>query len=94
MPLNYEPTYINDLMLSPSEFSFINTLKSFYSIIKDDSGITISTNNIGDIAQYSFIDFKDLQCPTTYPYKKKGDTLCYNCPNPAMILVNGNSLWT
>lgn len=94
MPLNSDSTYINDLMLSPSEFPYINTQKSFYSIIVDNTGITISTNNIGGIAQYSFIDFKDLQCPTTYPYKKKGDTLCYRCPNPAMILVNGNSLWT
>lgn len=65
MPSNFDFNYVNDLLSSPSEFPYINTQKPFYSIITDNTGITISTNNIGGIAQYSFIDFKDLQCPAT-----------------------------
>ena len=81
-------------MLSSNEFPSISTQKPFYSIITDNTGITISTNNINSKAQYSFIDFKDLQCPSSSPYNKKANTLCYSCPNLAMILVNGNSLWS
>ena len=69
------------MITSPNEFANINSQKSFYSIILDTKGITISTNNINNIAQYSFIDYIDVQCPSTHVYKKKGDSLCYTCPN-------------
>jgi len=94
MPTNYESNFTGDIISSPIEYSSMITNKPFYSLTMNDSGVTIVSNNFGGFAQYSIIDFKDLQCPTTNPYKKKGDPLCYTCPNIEMILINGNPGWS
>jgi hypothetical protein len=71
----------------------ILTLNSFYRFNITATGVTYSHNGNG-IFEYMIMNFKDLKCSTSYPFKYKSDTLCYTCPNPDMILVNGDITWS